>query len=204
MRQTAVENDRFPGIEPFGSLENSGRGADRYSAWIVFVITRTLVVLVAVISSATGFGQTQTFHKTQMFDSKGLESIDLSFDQQTQRMTVQLRKVIFTEVVPYAAIDKLSYQVAAHRRVSQGTQVIQRGGVLYFAPPLFLLPGASLIAASVVMLTSEKNHWFYVDYKQDGIARHLALKLDKSEYKQVLKTSKEQTGKNVEILATKK
>jgi phage terminase large subunit-like protein len=54
------------------------------------------------------------------------------------------------------------------------------------------------------MLTKGKSHWFYVDYKQDGVTKELSLKLEKREYEQVLKTARQQTGKDVEILVSQK
>jgi len=63
---------------------------------------------------------------------------------------------------------------------------------------------ASFGVAAVLMLTKAKNHWFYVVYKQDGGTKELALRLDKREYEQVLKTAREQTGKDVEMLVSQK
>jgi hypothetical protein len=57
---------------------------------------------------------------------------------------------------------------------------------------------------AALLLTKGKKHWFYVDYKQDGGPKKLALHLDKSEYQEVLKTAHEQTGKDVEILLSRK
>ena len=54
------------------------------------------------------------------------------------------------------------------------------------------------------MLTKSKNHWLYVDYKDtDGKPKDLKLKLDKSEYRQVLETAAQQTEKHVETLASR-
>ncbi|SRR6266404_9041466 len=71
-------------------------------------------------------------------------------------------------------------------------------------PVVFLTCPVSLGVGAALMLTKGKNHWLYVNYKQDGVPKKLALKLDKSEYEQVLKTAHDQTGKDVEILVSQK
>ena len=181
MQQTAVDNLRFE-----------------------FARLKKLAVLLVAILSATGISEAQSFHKTKMFDPKGkLVSVDLSFDLKSQQLTAKPRRVAGAEVVPFNAIDKLSYERAAHHRVRQGAELMAWSGGGYPAAPALVFLGASLSAGPAVMLTREKTHWFYVDYKQDGVARHLIFKLDKSEYEQILETAKEQTGKNVEILGRK-
>lgn len=100
--------------------------------------------------------------------------------------------------MPYGDIDKLSYEQAAHRRLKDplGPSVIACADT----PVVYLTCPASLGVGAALRLTKGKKHWFYVDYKQGGAPKKLALRLDKSEYEQVLKTAKEQTGKDVEML----
>ena len=165
-----------------------------------------IIVLVVGIAGASGIGHAQTFLKTKMFNAKGkLVSVDLSFDERSRRLTLESRKLTLAESIPYESIDKLSYRLAAHHRVRQGSELLHGCvGGLYSAPSFLLLCGASLIAGPAVMFSREKNHWFYVHYQQDGIAKELTLKLDKSEYQQVLRAAGEQSGKSVEILMAKK
>jgi vacuolar-type H+-ATPase subunit C/Vma6 len=96
----------------------------------------------------------------------------------------------------------LSYEQAAHRRLSDAGGAAGIGCV--DTPAVYLTCPASFGVAAVLTFTKGKNHWFYVDYKQDGTPKELALKLDKTEYEQVLRTAHEQTGKDVEILVPQK
>jgi hypothetical protein len=164
-------------------------------------IMKMAVTLVAAIALVADIGHAQTFHKTKIFNGKGKEVlVDLCFDQQSKLLTVKPQKSTIADV-PYGAIDKLSYEQAAHRRIMDGGVA---GIGCVDTPAGFLTCPASLGVGAVLMLTKGKNRWFYVDYQQDGAPKRLTLKLDKSEYKQVLKTAREQTGKDVEILVSKK
>jgi len=140
-----------------------------------------------LLIAATGVGQAQTFSKTKMIDAKGKEvPVTLEFDK--TGLAVKALKASIADV-PYDSINKLSYEMASRRRVKEGAVVMI----------------ASLGVGGIVMLTKSKNHWFYVDYKDaDGKPKDLTLKLDKSEYERALKTAKELSGKDVEIIAPKK
>jgi hypothetical protein len=160
------------------------------------------VVLVAVMASMADIGHAQTFHKIKMLNGKSREiPVDLCFDQQSKFLTVKPHKSTNTDV-PYGDIDKLSYEQAARRRLKDplGPSVIACADT----PVVYLTCPASLGVGAALLLTKGKKHWFYVDYKQDGAPKKLALRLDKSEYEQVLKTAQKQTGKNVEILVSRK
>src|SRR5690348_4030374 len=129
------------------------------------------VILVVAMASVADIGDAQTFHKTKMLKGKHREiPVDLCFDQQSKLLTVKPHKGTTAEV-PYGAIDKLSYEQAAHRRIMDG-------GAANIAcvdtPAVFLTCPASFGVAAVLMFTKGKNHWFYVDYKQDGAPKELA------------------------------
>jgi hypothetical protein len=49
----------------------------------------------------------------------------------------------------------------------------------------------------VVMLTKSKSHFLTVEYHEGTASKELVLRLDKSEYRDILATAKEQTGKDV-------
>ena len=162
---------------------------------------RMAVILVVAMASVADIGHTQTFHKTKMLKGKHREiPVDLCFDQQSKLLTVKPHKSAVADV-PYGAIDKLSYEQAAHRRIMDGGAA--NIGCIG-TPAVYLTCPASFGVAAVLMFTKGKNHWFYVDYKQDGAPKELALKLDKTEYEQVLRTAHEQTGKDVEMLVPQK
>jgi hypothetical protein len=159
------------------------------------------VILVVAMASVAVIGHAQTFHNTKLLNDKGREvSVDLCFDEQSKLLTVKPHKSTIADV-PYGVIDKLSYEQASHRRIMDGGAA--NIGCIG-TPAVFLTCPASFGVAAALMFTKGKNHWFYVNYKQDGGPKELALKLDKREYEQVLKTAHEQTGKDVEMLAPQK
>lgn len=140
-----------------------------------------------LLIAATGVGQAQTFSKTKMIDSKGKEvPVTLEFDK--TGLAVKTLKTPIAEV-PYASINKLSYEQAKRHRVKEGAIIMI----------------ASLGVGGIVMLTKSKNHWLYVDYKDaEGKPKDLTLKLDKNEYERVLKTAKEMSGRDVETITPTK
>lgn len=58
---------------------------------------------------------------------------------------------------------------------------------------------ASLGAGAVVMLTKSKSHYLEVDYRENAVPSSLVLRLEKKEYKEVLRTARSQTGKEIEF-----
>lgn len=84
--------------------------------------------------------------------------------------------------IPFASIDKLSYEQSSHHRIKTGAIVML----------------ASLGAGAIVMATKSTNHWLYVDYKaQDGTVKDLVVKLDKGRYGRIITAANEITGKTV-------
>lgn len=56
---------------------------------------------------------------------------------------------------------------------------------------------ASLGAGAIVMLTKSKSHWLTFEYHEENAAKTLVLRMDKSDYKKILKVASAQTGKQV-------
>jgi len=124
------------------------------------------------------------FRKTKLADAKGKQAdADLIFRGDARLMVLRVADRSIAEI-PYGSIDKLSYDYSKHHRIKQGAVVMV----------------ASLGAGAVVMLTKSKDHWFTVDYHEGEVPRSVVLKLDKKEYKAVLRSAKDQTGKEIEFL----
>jgi len=136
----------------------------------------------ALLLAASGVIPAETFQKSKLVQGNQESRVEINLDRQTQVMTI-----VPGVAIPYGSIEKLSYEQASRHRVKEGAIVMI----------------ASLGAGGVVMLTKSKSHWLYVDYKDSsGSGKNLILKLDKSEYKSVLSALHEQTGKEVETLAS--
>jgi hypothetical protein len=86
--------------------------------------------------------------------------------------------------IPYSSIDSLSYEVAARHRVGEGAGL------------MMLSPGTGL----VLMATKTKSHWLDIQYHDGDVKQLTILRLDKSEYKDVIATLETRTGKHIGTL----
>ena len=142
-----------------------------------FIITVALLMLGASIAPA----EDVAFHRTQVVDARNhATQADLIFSSSTRSISVRVADRVLAQV-PYTSIDKMSYEFSKHHRIKEGAIVMV----------------ASLGAGGVVMLTQSKSHWLYVDYKENGIPKTLVLRMHKKDYKKILMTAREQTGKDV-------
>jgi hypothetical protein len=143
-----------------------------------------LILCAAKVTLASDVG----FKDVKLADARGKQTeASLTFSDSTKAMVVRVadRDVA---TIPYDKIDKLSYEFSKKHRITQGAIVMV----------------ASLGAGAVVMLTKSKSHWLYVDYHQDSGASTLVLRMDKKNYKQIIETANELTGKQVEDLGNAK
>ena len=142
----------------------------------------------AVFLLVSGLTSAETFPKSRLVNGGREIPVRLQLDKDTGTMTLSNANMANISI-PYAQVEKLSYEQAAHHRVKEGA----------------ILMLASLGAGGVVMLTKSKSHWLYVDYKNsDGSAKSLVVKLDKREYKTALSVLHEQSGKEIETLTAEK
>ena len=153
-------------------------------------VTRNTFVLVlggALLAAAGAVSaQDVVFQKCDLIDNRGKEvRARLVFSADKKAMLVEVADHPIADI-PYGSVDKVSYEFTKRHRVKEGAVVMV----------------ASLGAGAVVMLTKSKSHWFYVDYHEpEGKdPKTLTLRLDKKEYKDILETATEKTGKQVEML----
>ena len=85
--------------------------------------------------------------------------------------------------IPYAAIDKFSYEFTKHHRVNEGTVLTAPIGV-----------------GAVAMLTKSRSHWLEIDYQDQDLPKSYVLRMDKKNYIHILDAIKAHTGKDTEIL----
>lgn len=142
-------------------------------------------VIAVLLASTLAAADTVAFRKSKIVDGRQREAAaDLIFNRDAKAMIVRVASSDIA-TIPYASMDKLSYEFSKKHRVKQGAIVMI----------------ASLGAGAVVMLTKSKSHWLYVDYKEKGAPKNIVVKLDKKEYKDALATAQKETGKSVENLA---
>jgi len=145
----------------------------------------TAILTAVLLTGTLAAADTVMFRKSKIVDAKNIESnADLIFNRDAKVMTVRVADRVIANI-PYSSIDKLSYEYSKKRRIKQGAVVRI----------------ASMGTGAVVMLTKSKSHWLYADFKQDGAAKNIVVKLDKKEYKDALATARKERGKSVENLA---
>jgi len=147
----------------------------------------TRLLAIALLAPLLAQADVVTYNKSKTLDKKGKE-VDavVAFDGDKKELRVAHgEEVLFN--IPFDTIQKMSYEKATRHRLKEGAIVMI----------------ASLGVGAVVMATKSKNHWLYVDYKQDGQDKDVSLKMHKSEYEAMMATAKSLTGKQIEILQPK-
>jgi len=143
---------------------------------------------IVYVSIAAGFmaAADQSFQKTKIPDAKGNQApAGLVFRDSRQAIEVKAAGHLVVEV-PYGSIDKFSYEHTQKHRITQGAIIMV----------------ASVGAGAVVMLTKSKRHYLTVGYHDGTTPKELVLRMDKSEYRNILAAAGAQTGKNVDLIGT--
>ena len=129
-----------------------------------------------------------SFSKTKLADVKGKQAdVNLTFNDSTKSIVVDVTGHNLATIA-YSAVDSMAYEYSKHHRIKQGAIVMV----------------ASLGAGAIVMLTSSKSHWFTIEYHDGDVPKTLVLRVDKHEFKDVIRTAEEQTGKKVELVSNVK
>jgi hypothetical protein len=141
----------------------------------------TLVLAYMGIAAGSAAAADQAFPKTQIPDAKGHQvSAALLFRDSQGMMQVSSAGQVLLEV-PYSSIDRFSYEYTKKHRITQGAVVMV----------------ASVGAGAVVMLTQSRKHFLTIEYHDGTVPKQLVLRMDKSEYRDILAAVEAQTGKNV-------
>jgi hypothetical protein len=80
--------------------------------------------------------------------------------------------------IPFSSIDSMSYEVAARHRVAEG----------------------AMLGSLLLMTTKTKSHWLDIEYHEGDAKQLTTLRLDKSEYQQVIASLEAKTGKKIATL----
>ncbi len=130
-----------------------------------------------------GLASETSFHRVKVPDLKGNQrKAVLIFSDHDQAIEVRPAKGD-TVTIPYAQIDKCSYEYTKKHRITEGSIVTAPVGV-----------------GAILMLTKSKSHWLEIDYHDQDTRKAFVLRMDKHEYLHVLEALKTHTGKDAEIL----
>ncbi|MBZ5671787.1 MAG: hypothetical protein LAO04_18925 [Acidobacteriia bacterium] len=146
------------------------------------------VLLVVLVVTTVSLAEETAFNGVKVADAKGKQAdARLIFSDSNQNVVIRVADRDFV-TIPYAQLDKFSYEYTKKHRVTQGALVMV----------------ASLGAGAIVMLTKSKSHWLYIDFHEQDVPKSAVLRMDKKEYKKICEAVKTHTGKEVEFLGETK
>jgi hypothetical protein len=124
-----------------------------------------------------------SFRSIKVTDAKGRENkAVLTFSDNDKAVEVRPAKGNSVSI-PYAAIEKFSYEFTKRHRVNEGTVLTAPIGV-----------------GAVAMLTKSRSHWLEIDYQDQDLPKTFVVRMDKKNYIRILDAIKAHTGKDAEIL----
>ena len=131
-----------------------------------------------------GLAEETSFQRVKVPDPKGHQTKAVLTFSDTDR-AVEVRPLKGDVVtIPYAQIDKFSYEFTRKHRIKQGAIVMV----------------ASITAGAIVMMTKSRSHWLEIDYLDQDILKAYIVRMDKRDYLHILEAAKNHTGKDAEIL----
>jgi len=138
-----------------------------------------VLVLVVTFSSA----DETSFRGVKVPDSKGRQTkAVLTFSDNHHAVEVQPARGA-TVSIPYASIDKCSYEYTRRHRISETS-----------------IAAAPVGVGAIVMLTKDRSHWLEIDYREQDLPKVCVVRMDKHDYLHILDAVKTHTGKDAEIL----
>jgi hypothetical protein len=142
------------------------------------------VLHAAVLLASLAFADDATFAGVKLADPKGRQTnATLTFNDGDKSVVVRAADKELA-AIPYADVDRFTYEYTKKHRVTQGAIVML----------------ASVGAGAIVMLTKSRSHWLEIDYREKDVAKSVVLRMDKREYRSILDAVKAHTGKEVEML----
>jgi hypothetical protein len=148
-------------------------------------VQRIFAALLAIfLLTNLSLAEETSFNRIKVPDLKGHQhKAVLTFSDNDQ--AIELRPVKGDAVsIPYAQIDRFSYEFTKKHRIKQGAIVMV----------------ASIPGGAIVMMTRSRSHWLEIDYFDQQIPKACVVRMDKHDYLHILDAVKTHTGKDVEIL----
>ncbi len=123
--------------------------------------------------------QDATFRKTRYSSLKQPKEADVILTVADSKILIKGKKENGINMeIPFSSIDSMSYEVAARHRVAEG----------------------AMLGSLLLMTTKTKSHWLDIESREGNAKQLTTLRLDKSEYQQVIATLEAKTGKSIATL----
>ena len=151
---------------------------------ILPIVKKICCGLLALFSFAhLGQAEETSFQGIRVPDQNGRQTrAELTFSD--DHKAVEVRPVKGSAVtIPYAQIDKCSYEYTRRHRITEGTVITAPMGV-----------------GAVMMLTKSRVHWLEIDYHEQNLSKVFLVRMDKREYLRILDAVRIHTGKDADIL----
>lgn len=125
-----------------------------------------------------------SFKRIKVPDPKGHQrKAILTFSDNDKAVEIRPLKGSAVDI-PYAQIDRFSYEFTRKHRIKQGAIVM----------------AVSIAGGAIVMMTRSRSHWLEIDYFDQQIPTAYVVRMDKHDYLHILEAVKTHTGKDAEIL----
>jgi hypothetical protein len=145
--------------------------------------TSLSLFLVVAVFCAHSAAEETSFRHVKVPDAKAREiNAVLTFSDMHQAVEVHPAKGDNVSI-PYAVIDKFSYEFSKHHRINETTIITAPIGV-----------------GAVAMPTKSRSHWLEIDYQHEDVMKTYVIRMDKKNYIHILDAIKAHTGKDPEIL----
>jgi hypothetical protein len=142
-----------------------------------------LALLLILISANFAFADDVTFRRIKVPNAKGKQiNAELIFSDSDKAVEVHPVKGDAVSI-PYAAIDKCSYEYTRKHRVNATT-----------------IATAPIGVGALFMLTRYKSHWLEIDYHDQDLPHTYVVRMAKRDYLHILDAVKTHVGIDTEIL----
>ncbi len=142
-----------------------------------------LTFLFVSLLPSLGAAEETSFQRIKVPDTEGRQiKAVLTFSDNDKAVEVRPVKGELVSI-PYAQIDKFSYEYTRNHRINDTSMVTAAIGV-----------------GVVMMMTKAKNHWLQIDYRDQDVPKTYVVRMDKQNYLRILDAVKNHTGKDAEVL----
>ena len=132
--------------------------------------------------------QDATFSKTRYSSVKLPKEAEVNLTITDSKVMIKGKKTSGIDVeIPYSSIDSMSYERSTRHRVGEGA------GLMALSPA----------GGAVLMTTKTSSYWLEIEYREGDAKQLTVLRLDKSEYQNVISALETRTGKKIAVVDPK-